>query len=149
METASQITMTEPSGFVVVLLVALFYLGIRLLPRFVAGFNAYISPTEVKRQLDAHENILLLDVRSHQEYSGNLGHVPRSINIPFDELKYNITNNHRLCSETDRKVVVICQTGTRAAFALALLRRKGIRNALVMSGGLAAWLGENFPVEYE
>ena len=149
METASQITMAEPSGFVVVLLVALFYLGIRLLPRFVAGFNAYISPTEVKRQLDEHENILLLDLRSHQEFLGNLGHVPNSINIPLNELNSNITKNHWLCSDTNRKVVVICQTGTRAAFALPLLRRKGIRNALVMNGGLAAWLEQNFPVEHD
>jgi rhodanese-related sulfurtransferase len=149
MESDSQITMTEPSGFVVVLLVALFYLGIRLLPRFVAGFNAYISPTEVKRQLDAHENILLLDLRSHQEFFGNLGHVPSSINIPLSELNRNIAKNHWLRSDTDRKVVVICQTGTRAAFALPLLRRAGIRNALVMSGGLAAWLGRDFPVEHD
>ncbi len=149
MYSDSQITMTEPAGFAIVLLVALIYLGIRLLPRFVAGFNAYISPTDVKRQLDAHENILLLDLRSHQEFFGNLGHVPSSINIPLNELNRNITKNHWLCSDSNRRVIVICQTGTRAAFALPLLRHAGIRNALVMSGGLAAWLDQDFPVEHD
>lgn len=142
----SQITMSDLSGISLVIIVALAYLGIRLLPRLIAGFNAYISPIEVKRRLEKAEDILLLDLRSDREFRGHLGHIAGSINIPLDTLRNYIANNRSSLKEKPRRIVVICHTGTRAAFAMPLFKRAGIRDVRVINGGLVAWLEQELPV---
>lgn len=140
------ISMSDPEGIAVVALTALVYLGVRLLPRLIAGARSFSSPAEVQRKLKNGEPILLLDVRARTEFVSDLGHVQESVNIPLDELKARLREPEFLERCRSVVVVVICQTDARAAFAVRRLRRSGIPNAFALSGGLSAWVDAGYPL---
>ena len=147
MENEDQIRMTDPEGMLLLLAVVLIYLGIRLLPRFLVGFRNFIPAAEVKRRLDAGEDLLLLDVRSRNEFLGELGHVRGSRNVPLPELASYLKQAPALAGRGEQAVVAICRSDARAAFAVRTLRRAGFKRVLVMSGGMLGWLAEDLPVE--
>jgi rhodanese-related sulfurtransferase len=66
-----------------------------------------IKAEELKRRLDAGENLFLLDVRSENEYeTSNIGgHL-----IPLPELPERV---HEL--DANRKIVVVCKMGPRGS----------------------------------
>ncbi len=147
MENEDQIHITDPEGILLLLAVVLIYLGIRLLPRFVVGFRNFIPAAEVKRRMDAGEDILLVDVRTRSEFSGELGHVRGSLNVPLPELPARLRQDLELVGDGDETVVAICRSDARAAFAVRMLRQAGFKQVLVMSGGMLGWLADDLPVE--
>ena len=58
MEAEAQITMTSAKGLALDLGVALIYLAIRLLPRLLLGFRAYLPPAEVARLMSRDDQAL-------------------------------------------------------------------------------------------
>jgi len=68
------------------------------------------------------DEILLVDVRTEQEYVG--GHIPTAINIPLKDLKdLKKTNVYAIMFQKisiETPVVFICATGKRAALAYQL-----------------------------
>ena len=105
MENEDQIHITDPEGILILLAVVLIYLGIRLLPRFLVGFRNFIPAAEVKRRLDAGDNLLLVDVRSRSEFAGELGHVRGSLNVPLPELAARLKQDAALMDDGRRTVV--------------------------------------------
>ncbi|HVP64829.1 MAG TPA: molybdopterin-synthase adenylyltransferase MoeB [candidate division Zixibacteria bacterium] len=92
---------------------------------------AEIEPDELKRRLDAGENVFILDVREPHEYQiCNLhGHL-----IPLGDLPQRV-------GELDREteIVVHCKLGGRSAKAVELLRTQGFRNVKNLTGGIMRW----------
>jgi len=92
---------------------------------------AEIEPEELKRRLDAGENVFILDVREPHEYQiCNLhGHL-----IPLGDLPQRV-------GELDREteIVVHCKLGGRSAKAVELLRTQGFRNVKNLTGGIMRW----------
>jgi rhodanese-related sulfurtransferase len=90
-----------------------------------------IQVEELKKRLDAGENLFLLDVREEDEYEiSNIGgHL-----IPLPELADRI-------GELDSKqaIVALCKMGSRSAKAVQLLRQAGFSNVLNLTGGIHAW----------
>ncbi len=148
MPNEDQINITDPEGAALVLGVALIYLGIRLLPRFLVGFRNFIPPAQVKHRMDANQKLLLLDVRSQGEFAGDLGHVPGALNIPLPELAMRLKQDPAFSPDAETTVVAICRSDARAAFAVRRLRRAGFKQVLVMSGGMLGWLAADLPVEH-
>ncbi len=148
MENQDQIHMTDPEGILLLLAVALIYLGIRLLPRFLVGFGNFIPAAEVKRRLDAGEALLLVDVRSRSEFAGEVGHVRGSLNVPLSELAARLRQDSELVGKGDKTAVAICRSDARAAFAVRTLRRAGFKRVLVMSGGMLGWVADDLPVDH-
>jgi len=145
-EDEAQITMTSVEGLALVLAVALIYLAIRLLPRLLLGFKAYLPPTEVARLMRSDDQVLLLDVRSPVEFSGELGHLPDAFNVPLNELKRWSENAAQ--TEQSRHVILVCRTDARAAFAGRMLKRAGFARVSVMSGGMSAWVDDGRSVAW-
>lgn len=73
-----------------------------------AGY-ANISVAELKARLEAREPLILLDVRSLEEYTQD-GHVAGSTLIPLPELAQRMGE-----LDSQRPVVCICDRGTAAA----------------------------------
>lgn len=48
-----------------------------------------ISGVQAEMMIKTHDNILILDVRSPEEFMS--GHIPNAINIPVDDMKYNMS----------------------------------------------------------
>ncbi len=131
--------------YVIVAAVLLIYGAIRFLPRLIAGFGAYISAPEVKRMLDLRQPLLLLDVRSPLEFAADPGHIPGAINVPLDQLTARLVDP-QFVAHCEQTVITICQTDSRAALALRALKRSGVAQPRVLSGGMNAWAQEGYPV---
>lgn len=82
-------------------------------------------------EVNAHlkQGHLLLDVRTALEY--DLGHIPGSINIDLDELRFNL---HRLPSK-DAPIIITCQVGHRGYLALRILQENGYTQVYNLDGG--------------
>ncbi len=86
---------------------------------------------ELKRALDAGEDIFVLDVREPHEYQiCNIGgHL-----IPLGELPKRV---HEL--DSSREIVAHCRSGVRSAKAVDFLRQAGFRKVRNLAGGILAW----------
>ena len=92
-----------------------------------------ISVEELKRKLDAKEDVFVLDVREPHEYPiANLG-APL---IPLGELEKRVGE---LAAQKDREVVVHCRSGARSQKAALILKNAGFKNVENLAGGVLAW----------
>ena len=148
MTSEDQIDITDPEGIALVVGVALLYLGVRLVPRFLAGFRNFIPPAEVKRRIDARQKLLLVDVRSRREFAGDLGHVPGALNVPLAELAMRLEQDPEFSPDDETTVIAVCRSDARAAFAVRRFRSAGFKRILVMSVGMLGWLEAGVPVEH-
>ncbi len=90
-----------------------------------------MQPEELKRRLDAKQDIFVLDVREPHEYQivNIKGHL-----IPLGDLPTRI---HEL--DSSREIVVHCKSGMRSAKAVDFLRKSGFKHAANLTGGILAW----------
>jgi adenylyltransferase/sulfurtransferase len=97
-----------------------------------------ITPVELKRRLDAGENLFVLDVREPNEYQIN--RIPGSTLIPLGELP-------RRYQELDkgREIVAQCKMGGRSARAVEFLRSVGFTNVKNLRGGILEWIDKVDP----
>lgn len=79
--------------------------------------------------------VLLLDVRTREEFDGSLGHLHGALLIPIQELDERLAELEPFRDDT---VVVYCRSGNRSHHATALLRSKGFK-AFNMTGGMVQW----------
>jgi phage shock protein E len=104
-----------------------------------------LSPQETLERIKTDRNIVLLDVRSRQEYNDELGHLKHSILIPIDELE---KRSGELAQYKDKTIIAYCSHGIRSARAAKLLTKKGF-SAFSLMGGLTKWNREHKPVVRE
>ncbi len=93
-----------------------------------------VGVKELKRRLDAGEDVVVLDVREPHEYKiCNIG----GVLIPLGELAARV---HELDSARD--IVVHCRTGIRSAQAVEFLQDAGFERVWNLIGGIHAWSDE-------
>jgi rhodanese-related sulfurtransferase len=84
---------------------------------------------------------VLLDLRSANHFKD--GHIAGARNLPGDQLASDTKAIEKFAG---RKLILYCDSGTTTAAALRTLSGAGIRDAVSLRGGLAAWKQENLPV---
>jgi sulfur-carrier protein adenylyltransferase/sulfurtransferase len=90
-----------------------------------------IQVEELKKKLDAGEEIFVLDVREPHEYQiCNIG----GYLIPLGDLPKRV---HEL--DSSREIVAHCRSGVRSGKAVAFLRQAGFRKVHNLAGGILAW----------
>lgn len=98
-----------------------------------------ISVAELKRRMDAGDDIQLIDVRQPDEW--NFARIEGAKLIPLGE----ILNRMNEIDET-RETVVHCKMGGRSARAIEALQRAGFKGKLKnLKGGITAWSNEVDP----
>lgn len=126
---------------------------VAFLPRFIgrlrktpdsAGTAPTLSIKELKQRLDTPDDVLVLDVRSADEYHGPLGHIAGSRHIAISELPKRLAE---LEDYRGRPIAVVCRTDRRSAKAVEHMREIGFENILLVPGGMEAWNREGLPVE--
>jgi len=100
-----------------------------------------ISQEELLELIDGEEEILILDVRSQQEFDE--GRVPGAVLVPHTELVDRI---EEISDFMDKPVVVYCQAGGRARMAENNLREAGFSNLLHLDGDMRAWKANARPL---
>lgn len=93
-------------------------------------------------QLLNRNDALMIDVREPAEFSA--GHAPNARNIPLAQFDKRVGELEKF---KNRPAVVICQTGSRAHAATALLKKAGFAQVVVLAGGIGAWQQANMPIE--
>jgi len=92
-----------------------------------------ISVQELKRRLDAKEDVFVLDVREPYEVPiASLG-APL---IPLGELAKRVDE---LAAQKDRNIVVHCRSGGRSQKAALVLKNAGFTHVENLAGGILAW----------
>jgi adenylyltransferase/sulfurtransferase len=92
---------------------------------------AQMEPVELKRRLDAGEDIYVLDVREPHEFAIAQigGHL-----IPLNDLPQRVGE-----LDPNREIVVHCKMGGRSQKASEFLAQAGFKNLHNLAGGIQAW----------
>lgn len=116
----------------------------RLIKRMRKKLALMLSAAELKQRLDKGEDVLVLDVRSAEEYVGDLGHIAGSINISTEDLSRRL---NELKAYKKRFIVVVCRTDRRSMMAAELLTKAGFADVAVLLGGMEQWDHIGLPVD--
>ena len=85
------------------------------------------------------QNTVVLDVRSEDEYFGQLGHIDGAILIPINELEQRIDELKKF---QDKTIYVVCRSGNRSNFGKDILIENNFK-AVNVDGGMLAWKGDD------
>jgi len=103
-----------------------------------------IKPDGFLNKVKAKEPLVVLDVRTPAETGVYSVTLPGSMVIPVSEL---FTKAKLALIPTDKTVVVLCLSGTRATAVGTALRHIGFENVYILKGGFKALTGYMGPVE--
>src|SRR5271155_4449833 len=96
-----------------------------------------ITPVELKRRLDAGDDLFVLDVREPHEYQiANLG----AKLIPLGDLPARVSE-----LDSSREIVVHCKGGGRSQKAAEFLAQSGFKKLHNLAGGINAWSADVDP----
>jgi rhodanese-related sulfurtransferase len=87
------------------------------------------------------DGALVVDVREPVEWDA--GHIAGAVLIPLGELGTRVGELPR-----DRRMVIVCRTGSRSAYAADALHGAGY-DVVNLRGGLFAWAAGSRPLEPE
>ena len=94
-----------------------------------------ISVDKVQELINTDKNLLILDVRTPEEY--NSGHIPGAKLIPLDELESRIGELNK-----EQTIVTVCLSGERSGMAARFLAQNGFTKVYNMAGGMSVWKGQ-------
>lgn len=97
-----------------------------------------LSPAALKERLDRGDELVLLDVREHEELA--ICSLPGVTHIPMGELSVR-----HIELDPDAETVCICHHGVRSAHAAAALAQLGFETLWNLSGGVDRWSREVDP----
>jgi rhodanese-related sulfurtransferase len=101
-----------------------------------------VSPVELRARLAERDDIRLVDVRTAAEFETS--HIPASYHVPLDALR-----EHRdEFRHVDAHVVLVCQSGNRAARAAERLTEAGLAKVQILDGGIAHWIANGGQVNH-
>jgi NADPH-dependent 2,4-dienoyl-CoA reductase/sulfur reductase-like enzyme/rhodanese-related sulfurtransferase len=106
--------------------------GANIVRNKLDGLVAGITSLEFKEARDRGEDLVLLDVRTPDEYEAV--RIPGTTHIPLGVLRQRASELPR-----DRRIVIYCKSSLRAYEAARILAGLGFTNVQILDGGLLAW----------
>ncbi len=111
-----------------------------LLGLIVLAFSAQaqvsrITPKSLKELLDAQENLVIVDVRTLEEYRE--GHIDGALLLPYDQINAS-SAAQAIGSDKNRTVVVYCRSGRRSEIAAQSLAFLGYKKIFDL-GAISSW----------
>ena len=95
-----------------------------------------ITATELKRRMDAGDDVQIIDVRQPDEYA--FAKITGAKLIPLGEIAQRMDE-----IDADKEVVLQCKAGGRSAQAIDILTRAGFKGKMSnLKGGITAWSNE-------
>lgn len=92
-----------------------------------------ISAEEAKKMMDENEDIIILDVRTEEEYQE--GHIKEAVLIPDNEITEKAES---ILTDKSATILVYCRSGRRSANASRELNELGYTN-IYDFGGINDW----------
>lgn len=97
------------------------------------GRSTAISAQKAKELLENDSNVILLDVRTEEEY--NEERIENAILLPVDDIE---AKAHIVIPNKNKTYIVYCRTGRRSANAVLKLIELGYKNVYDL-GGIVDW----------
>lgn len=91
-----------------------------------------ISPQEAKERMDKEADVIILDVRTQEEYDS--GHIKNAVCLPNED----ILSEPDILPDKGRQILVYCRSGNRSKQAAQKLADMGYENVLEF-GGILDW----------
>jgi len=101
----------------------------------------HISADNVQKAIIEKQDILLLDVRTREEYTK--GKIKGSINLPVSEVPNKIST---FIPDKNKVIYVYCLSGSRSDMAAAVMTSLGYTNVFSMTNGLLMWRSKKYPL---
>jgi rhodanese-related sulfurtransferase len=101
----------------------------------------HVTAVEFKKILDSGKKLILLDVRTADEF--NTAHLPGAINIPRGLIEW-VTP--RTITDTDIPIYAYCRTGARSAFVTDRLTKMGYTNVTNIYDAFKGWVEAGYSV---
>lgn len=116
------------------------------LPRIIGRLRRgpMLNVTELKQRLDKGEDVLVLDVRTKEDFTGKQGYIDGATNISVEELSDRLDE---LADRTERPVAIVCRTDKRSAKAAQILARNGFADVHIVKGGMTDWNANGYPID--
>lgn len=100
-----------------------------------------VTAEDLKRRKDT---ALIVDVRSLEEFKGELGHIPGSHRIFLGEELNHFLQGY----ERSEEIVFVCRSGSRSADAVKTGLGMGFTKVANLAGGMQRWNELDYPVEH-
>lgn len=97
------------------------------------GVYVRISAEEAKQIIDSGEEVIILDVRTEEEF--NSGHIKDAMLLPYDLIE---TQADGSLPDKDAKILVYCRSGNRSAVGAVTLLELGYTDVIDF-GGIIDW----------
>ncbi len=97
------------------------------------------------------EGALVVDIRDGEELAAD-GRIPGSVHVPRGMLEWRADPSSKYHRDedgfdTDRRVILHCESGGRSALAAVTLKEMGYTNVAHFAGGFKEWSEAGRPVE--
>lgn len=120
---------------------------VAFLPRLIGRLRRrpMIDIPQLRQRLDAGEDVLVLDVRTPEDFVGEQGHIGVAINIPVEQLATRLAE---ISDYQERPVVTVCRTDRKSAAAAKILAQNGFADVHVARMGMTAWNEQGYETEH-
>ena len=118
---------------------------VAFLPRLIGSLRRgpVMETEDFRQRLDTDKDLLVLDVRTADDFVGEQGHISGAVNIPVEELQRRMSE---LGDHLEQPVAIVCRTDKRSAKAALLLTEEGFADVHVVHGGMTKWIEAGLPV---
>ena len=96
-----------------------------------------IQPADLCSYIAKHPDVVLLDVRTKEEFDGKTdeyGTIKNAVNIPLQELENRVSE---LNAFKEKEIIVYCSHSRRSPRASYFLNQHGFKNVINMEGGMS------------
>ena len=108
----------------------------------VSAQRMQLNSPEVKEVLKKNKSIVILDVRTAEEFAG--GHLKGAQNI---DIKQSDAYNKLDKLNPKNTYLVYCRTNHRSGMAVDYMMQKGFKKVYQMMDGFPGWAANNFDYE--
>lgn len=106
------------------------------------GPGAVIGIDELKKQMEQDKKLLLIDVRTPEEFAQ--GRIPGAVLVPLQELEAKII---KAVPDKNTYFIVYCRSGRRSTVAANTLKKMGYTNFRNYKGSFNEWVKKGNMVE--
>jgi len=97
-----------------------------------------IEPSEICQYIKEHPDVILLDVRTQDEFEGkadpDFGTLKNAINLPIQQFDAKLST---LDAYKEKEIIVYCSHSHRSPRASYILSQNGFKNVTNLSGGMS------------
>lgn len=104
-----------------------------------------ISPSDVVKKVQSGEDVVLLDVRTLEEYEEV--HLAGALLLPVQELSQETLASIGLGEDAkDKEIILYCRSGARSQTAYNIMQSLGYSNIKSVAGGMIHWQEDQYPL---